>query len=204
MPPRPSKQPQQGDNTAENQNPREQSSQAGSSGQATNDQTTAAPKKKKHRAGRKRRNRRPSFATQSTSERGDSPPPLTERTSLPEVPEHTEPHPSFYRLHNRAASTESLESEALLDHRSVLCIRTERRLITVEIKKKSLVSEDRALFKASNDEAYLPLGWQCHDHHILAPDMQDPLDEVWRKRKKKIHLQRPQIERLCFPTLSEH
>jgi magnesium transporter len=72
-------------------------------------------KKKKHRAGRKRKNRRQSFA--APSEENDEPMSAAERPGLEDVPEA--PHePSFYKLGNRATkSNESLESEALLDHR---------------------------------------------------------------------------------------
>jgi magnesium transporter len=72
-------------------------------------------KKKKHRAGRKRKNRRQSFA--APSENDDDTRSTAERPGLEDVPEA--PHESsFYKLGNRATkSNESLESEALLDHR---------------------------------------------------------------------------------------
>lgn len=80
---------------------------------------SSSKKKKTHRGpGKKRRNRRQSFA--APSEGGDSQSPAAERPGLEDVPEV--PHEqSFYRLGNRATnSNDSLESEALLDHRYVL------------------------------------------------------------------------------------
>lgn len=75
-------------------------------------------KKKKHRAGRKRKNRRQSFA--APSDQNDDPDNSNDRPSLANVPEgqQSQPQSSFYRLGNRATqSSESLQSEILLDHR---------------------------------------------------------------------------------------
>lgn len=72
-------------------------------------------KKRKHRGGKKRRNRRQSFA--NTLESGD----ITDdaRPSLADVAAHSSRgSTSFYRLRpNQNRSNDSLQSEALLDHR---------------------------------------------------------------------------------------
>jgi len=75
--------------------------------------TTGLPKKRKHRGGKKRRNRRQSFAA----------PPSETSTAAGNmdnlaIDEDAEPRPSdsFYKRRNNQSS-ESLESDALLDHR---------------------------------------------------------------------------------------
>lgn len=73
-------------------------------------------KKRKHRGGKKRRNRRQSFAaTAETMDAGDIPD--TPRPSLVDVGQSSSRgSSSFYRLHSNR-SGDSLDSEALLDHR---------------------------------------------------------------------------------------
>lgn len=94
--------------------------QAGSSQQGVMSPATSAPKKKRHRAGKKhKRKRRPSFAAPSdiTEEGGDLGSAGAELGDIPEVAVRRE---SFYRLgQGRKVSSDSLESEALLDHRQV-------------------------------------------------------------------------------------
>ena len=77
--------------------------------------TTGPPKKKKHRAGKKRRNRRQSFAAApDVMDAGD----MTDdaRPSLGHLTVGQSHNSSFYRLRQKR-SNDSLESEALLDHR---------------------------------------------------------------------------------------
>lgn len=82
-------------------------------------------KKKKHRSGKKKRNRRQSFAAPSEDAPGaiERPSPVLERpmmldpsTRTRSEQERDRQRESFYRM-ARVASSESLESEALLDHR---------------------------------------------------------------------------------------
>ncbi|KAF2687643.1 cora-domain-containing protein [Lentithecium fluviatile CBS 122367] len=84
-------------------------------GSAYTDTGPAPAKKRKHRAGKKRRNRRQSFATPAesldTSDMTDD-----ARPSLVDVGGQTSHNSSFYRLRQKR-SNDSLESEALLDHR---------------------------------------------------------------------------------------
>ena len=78
------------------------------------------PKKKKHRGGRNRKkNKRQSFNAQSegTEVAAD----IDQRPSLT-----TQPAP-FYRLHSQNRSNDSLESEALLDHREHTPLRPRRQ-----------------------------------------------------------------------------
>jgi magnesium transporter len=88
---------------------------APSSGSAQQSESATPAKKRKHRGGKKRRNRRQSFA--NTLESGD----LTDdaRPSLADVGGHSSRgSTSFYRLRsNQNRSNDSLQSEALLDHR---------------------------------------------------------------------------------------
>ena len=73
-------------------------------------------KKKRHRAGKKRRNRRQSFIAQSDTATELEP---DQRPSLADANRPSAAETSFYRLKSAARSNTSLESEALLDHRSV-------------------------------------------------------------------------------------
>lgn len=83
----------------------------------------AKTKKKKHRSGKKKRNRRQSFATTSEDVGPEMPP--MERPSLLDTgvgrtrSEQERERESFYRLGSVQRSTDSLDSEALLDHRYV-------------------------------------------------------------------------------------
>jgi len=83
-------------------------------GQGLSDAGSAIPQKKKKRTGQKkrRRQRRPSFLS-TQSDENEAPDSHAERPSLEDVPERQQS--SFYRLGN--VSGDSLESEALLDHR---------------------------------------------------------------------------------------
>ncbi|CAI6335062.1 unnamed protein product [Periconia digitata] len=83
--------------------------------------SAAQQKKRKHRGGKKqkRRNRRQSFAAVGESLENDAASDMADnpRPSLNEVNEHSSrANSSFYRLRNKR-SNDSLESEALLDHR---------------------------------------------------------------------------------------
>lgn len=93
---------------------------APSSGNAQQSEAGAAAtpaKKRKHRGGKKRRNRRQSFA--NTLESGDMTDDAHIRPSLADVAGHSSRgSSSFYRLRpNQNRSNDSLQSEALLDHR---------------------------------------------------------------------------------------
>lgn len=76
-------------------------------------------KKKRHRAGKKRRNRRQSFI--APSEATETELDVDQRSSHLDNnrPAPGQSQASFYRLKSAARSNTSLESEALLDHRSV-------------------------------------------------------------------------------------
>jgi magnesium transporter len=90
--------------------------------------TTAADgkKKRKHRAGKKRRNRRPSFAAASETSAmasgrdGPADDPLIEEAQPSPIRQ------SIYRSNTRNRSNESLDSEALLDHRDQPTLRPRR------------------------------------------------------------------------------
>jgi magnesium transporter len=73
-------------------------------------------KKKRHRAGKKRRARRQSFIAPSDTTATEMEP--DRRPSLLDTNHSSAAQTSFYRLKSAARSNTSLESEALLDHRS--------------------------------------------------------------------------------------
>lgn len=85
----------------------------------TSNSEAASSAKRKHRAGKKKKkNRRQSFAAPSAQP--DIPDTGTEIPSLLDVPEHKATEEQFNRLGAvRRDSHESLDSEALLDHRYV-------------------------------------------------------------------------------------
>jgi magnesium transporter len=82
------------------------------------------PKKKRHRAGKKRRNRRQSFVAPSEDAAEDVTDPMERPTLLDTgvgrtISEQERERDSFYRLGGARRSSESVDSEALLDHRLV-------------------------------------------------------------------------------------
>jgi magnesium transporter len=77
---------------------------------------TAPRKKRNHRGGKKKRLRRKSFAVSTEDGHGM---PETTQPSRPGQSQNAA-RSSFYRLHGQNLSNTSLESEALLDHRSVI------------------------------------------------------------------------------------
>lgn len=109
--------------TAQNTHKSSMTSQPGaSSGNASNAGAASGSHggKRKHRAGKKhRKNRRQSFA--APSEPDEMPETGDQRPSLLDVPEHKTTEEQFYRLGAaRKTSQESIDSEALLDHRCVI------------------------------------------------------------------------------------
>ena len=105
-------------------NPRPSNREAGASTPTAGPEAGEASKskKKKNRTGKKRRNRRQSFAAPSEDTAGEMTDPM-ERPNLLNsgvgrtMSEQERERESFYRLGSVAKSSESLESEALLDHR---------------------------------------------------------------------------------------
>ncbi|KAF2753591.1 cora-domain-containing protein [Pseudovirgaria hyperparasitica] len=86
--------------------------QGGQSGQAEQGDSSAAAKKRKHRAGKKhRRHRRQSFAPTEASDI------TTERPDPRHLTVDSAARNSFYRIDAGKRSTDSIASEALLDHR---------------------------------------------------------------------------------------
>jgi magnesium transporter len=79
-------------------------------------------KKRKHRGGKKRRNRRQSFAAPPSE--ASARPSITDATDDPLIEESSQP--SFYKLGPSTLSRDSLDSEALLDHRTQPSIRPRR------------------------------------------------------------------------------
>lgn len=87
---------------------------------------TATRKKRNHRGGKKKRARRQSFAVSTEDGHGM---PETSQSSRPGQSQNAA-RSSFYRLHGQNLSNTSLESEALLDHRSVITAGTVKYELT--------------------------------------------------------------------------
>lgn len=101
---------------------RGQSSQAGQSTDTIVPPSTDGKKKRKHRAGKKRRNRRQSFAAPPSE--ASARPSIADTTDDPLIEESSPP--SFYKLGHSTLSRDSLDSEALLDHREQQSYRPRR------------------------------------------------------------------------------
>ncbi|KAF2102221.1 cora-domain-containing protein [Rhizodiscina lignyota] len=116
-------------------------------------------KKKKHRSGKKRRNRRQSFAAHSEDVAEEVTRPM-ERPSLMDTgvgrtrSEQERERESFYRL-GRARSSESLDSEALLDHRDQGPLQTRRQSITAMLSQRTGQSSPRR-FAPRHTLAHVP------------------------------------------------
>ena len=101
-----------------------------SGGDATVESSQAGPaSKRRHRAGKKhRKNRRQSFAV--PSDQGEVPDTGAERPSLLDVPEEKSTEEQFYRIGAPwRKSNDSMESEALLDHRHQHTTRPRRQSV---------------------------------------------------------------------------
>jgi len=111
--------PQQSSTSQSQQQQQQQQQGSTSNGVDGGASTTVMSKKKRHRAGKKRRNRRQSFiAPSETGTEIDT----DQRPSILDANRASAEQTSFYRLKSAARSNTSLESEALLDHRSVFCV----------------------------------------------------------------------------------
>ncbi|KAK5065387.1 hypothetical protein LTR84_001225 [Exophiala bonariae] len=101
---------------------RGQSPQAGQSTDTIIPPNTEGKKKRKHRAGKKRRNRRQSFAAPPSE--ASARPSIADTTDDPLIEESAQS--SFYQLGPSTLSRDSLDSEALLDHREQQSYRPRR------------------------------------------------------------------------------
>ncbi|KAK5093098.1 CorA metal ion transporter [Lithohypha guttulata] len=140
---------------------------AGSNADATRDPstTTGLSKKRRHRGGKKRRNRRQSFAappSETSTAAGNM-----DNIAIDETAEER-PTGSFYSR-RRNQSSESLESDALLDHRNQQPMRPrkESRLNPVAAQRASISALGRQ--RSSDDRA--------HHHHRRAAEASTRLPE---------------------------